>query len=243
MNKKITLALFFFLPSASFATSNTKNIEKVEIDDLSNSYWNEVSEVEVGVVQNRIYTKKKKIEVEALAGIVFNNPFINTYNAEAYLGYHFNELFSLHFNYSHFANTYSSSYFELKNQIQTQDSKINIKPEINLIKHITGMEARASLMYGKISFLGKAIQYFDAFASFGIASLVNQTNHEIAYTLGIGQQFHILRSFSFLISYKLITYKENIAIYNGNTFSHLSRQTNYSHNVTAGFCLFFGPLF
>jgi outer membrane beta-barrel protein len=235
MKLKSTILLLYVTFSVNLHAAEEMNVEK-----LANDYWKQVNSVEVGVVQNRIFTKSKKFEWSISSGFLSNNPFLETYPIGVSLGFHFNEIFSIHGYYKKAFASYSAAYSGLQSSVREQlGASKEIIPDTNRVNFFTGGELRVSFMYGKISLLGKAIQYFDAFGNIGFASVKNQTDTEIAFTIGLGQQFHILKFLSLILDYKLLWHKENVYLKGSRTNKLLRRINNYSHTANLGLCFVF----
>jgi outer membrane beta-barrel protein len=231
-------------PSSNPTSASSNSAEQLQVENLTNNYWNQVAEVEVGVVQNRVYTKKHKIEFELFGGFFLGDPFVNSYPYGLSAGFHLNELFSFHGVFAGVANQNSQDFYNLKKDVQSQTTTpIIVSPEVNRVSRVLLAEGRASLMYGKISLLGKAIQYFDAFASLGLGTVKNQTDNEFALALGVGQQFHILKSLSLLISYRMLYHRETITVQQISQPDTSFRQDNFTHTINFGLCVFLGPLY
>ena len=76
--------------------TNTTGAEKVDVDSIKEKYWARGDESEMGVVQNRLYSKAGRWEFGVFGGIIASNPFLSTQSVGFHLGYHFNEYISVH---------------------------------------------------------------------------------------------------------------------------------------------------
>src|SRR5476649_915658 len=50
--------------------------EHVNVENIKSKYWARGDESELGVVQNRLYSKEHKIEVGVFGGVVATDPFL-----------------------------------------------------------------------------------------------------------------------------------------------------------------------
>src|SRR5271166_4773557 len=76
-------------------TNSLENVgdeaERVNIETIKQKYWARGNEDELGVVQNRMYTKEHKFEFGLYGGVVSTDPFLTVYSASFSLAYHYNE--------------------------------------------------------------------------------------------------------------------------------------------------------
>lgn len=70
--------------------------ERLNVDGIKEKYWARGNETEMGVVQNRMYTKERKFELGVFAGVASSDPFIDVKTMAFSLGFHLSEYISLH---------------------------------------------------------------------------------------------------------------------------------------------------
>lgn len=211
--------------------------DDVEVEKIRERYWAQGKEAEVGVVQNRIYSKKHKVEFALTGGKLSGDPFLSTYTLGGSVGFHLTEYFSVHaFGWKAFVSP-SSALLTLQNDLKTTANT-------NEPRSFIGGEARGSLLYGKLSLMGLAILYFDAYITGGAGRLGTESGGNFAYFVGIGQQIHVSQLFSVNLDYRFMQYQETIigkvSGTNGNLGQSLGARTNQSGVVTLGVSLFFG---
>src|SRR5262245_10788021 len=51
--------------------------ERVNVENIKQKYWARGDESELGVVQNRLYSKANKLELSLLGGILSTDPFLS----------------------------------------------------------------------------------------------------------------------------------------------------------------------
>lgn len=185
------------------AAPATQNPDVVDVEKIKSKYWAKGDEAELGVVQNRLYSNAKHIELQGYGGIVASDPFLSVKNAGAALGYHLNNHFALH-------ATYWRSFAGPSAALKTFESELKSTTNTNEPKGFFGLQASGGFMYGKLSLLGKSIIYFDLFLRGGVGETVTETGNWITPFLGLGQQIHLSKVISLLLDYKYMRYEEDI---------------------------------
>ena len=96
----LTLLLTAAAPRASAAddaeataqeTPADASPDAAELEKIRQRYWAQGNEQEMGVVQNRLYTKEGRFEGTLLGGLLMTDPFLSVKTLGASIGYHFNE--------------------------------------------------------------------------------------------------------------------------------------------------------
>ncbi len=213
--------------------------EEVDVQKIKEKYWARGNEAEMGVVQNRLYPKRRRIELGIGAGNLSGDPFLSTYTFGANLGFHFSEFFALHL--VGWSTSVSAS-----SALKTLQSQLNTTANTNEPKSYYGTEARASVLYGKLSLVGSAILYFDAYFSGGAGLIKTESGTSLLVSAGIGQQIHLSRVISINIDYKVLWYKETILgkVSTGtgaNLGKVLGSNTNLSNTISLGLSVFMNP--
>lgn len=152
------------LPSAvPFSSSDIWNVDIFKQEDHK-----------VLVIQDRKYTKAKKAEVGLNFGITSSNAYFNAYSYGGHVAYHFNEYWGIETFYN--KATYSNS--REKNQLDDYFAKNGFLStfEVQNPKHLYGVNAIWSPIYGKFAFFRSNIIHFDIFATMGISFMGLGTN-------------------------------------------------------------------
>ena len=249
----LILSLALFIPAAAFAakpvpgpssapgtatteplTDTIGDAERVNVDRIKEKYWARGDESEIGVVQNRLYSKARKIEVGIFVGSLSSDPFLNVVAIGASAGFHFNEYFAMHaFGWKDAVAR--SSALEV---LESGGKKANTNPP----KSFYGAEGGASLLYGKLSVVGKAIIYYD-FHLLGGAGVTN-TESGAYFTpfIGIGQQVYLNKSLSLRFDYRHMRYTEDIKEkeITAKLGQTVGQRTNFTGAVTLGLTILLG---
>ncbi len=212
--------------------------EEADVQKIREKYWARGNETEMGVVQNRLYPKRRRFELGLGGGTLSGDPFLSMVRYGGSLGFHFTEFLSLHLMYWEASVTPSSALEELeKSTKQTANT--------NYPKSYMGVEGRASILYGKLSLMGAAILYFDSFFSVGAGSIKTESGSNLLLSGGVGQQIHFSKVVSLNLDYKLLYYNEKIvgkvAGVTGNLGTDLGNRTNFSSAVTVSLSIFINP--
>ena len=249
----ISVPVWIFGASAYSADTDSQGqapseAKKVEVDSLKKQFWLNTPGVDLNVVQNRVYTKAWKFNFEAMGGPFSGDPFVNSWVYGAQLGYNFGEYLGFHAMYWKIASSFNSAYTTLVNATTTSSSP-GYGSNSNQMQSMVGGEMSWSLLYGKLSLLGKAIIHFDLFviAGGGIlkantgATQGEQSFSTFSYWPGIGQQFYVTPWMALRADYRMMIYGEDVVESNqpatmGNVLSH---KTTYAPTFTVGLNFFF----
>lgn len=196
----------------SGAAAGMDDAEKVNVDSIKEKYWARGDQSELGVVQNRAYTKAHKWELGVFGGTVATDPFLSVYNMGGTLGYHFTEYFALEALYFRDWASASSALTTLERQLTAQNggNSNGASTNTNPPRDYYGGEAVVSLLYGKLSVLGKAIIYYDLNLLGGLGVTATESGNDFTEHLGIGQQVYLSNRISIKFDYRLMHYEENL---------------------------------
>jgi len=175
--------------------------KKVDVDQIKRQYWRQGEDVDV--VQNRLYSKKRKMQFGLFGGSISTDPFLSVRNAGAMLGYHFSEYFSFHLLFHRdFAKDSSAAEF----------LRVDAGAVANTNEPVwyAGGEGAFSLIYGKLSLFGIRILYFDMMLMAGGGLTDTFTGRNFTLHGGFTQQVYLTQALSFLFQYRLMHYKEII---------------------------------
>jgi outer membrane beta-barrel protein len=184
------------------AAAPAKRGEKLDVDSLKERYWKGASP-EIEIVQNRIYTKKHRLNVQAMYGFVNSNPFLDTTSMGGLVGFHFTETLGIAAIYWKYSNKNNSGYDAL---VDASGYGANSNP----VSSAMAGELSFSMLYGKLSLVGWRILHFDLFFNGGAASLTSQNGKIIAPYVGVGQQLYLTRWLSLRTDYRRMYYSEDV---------------------------------
>lgn len=177
--------------------------EVLEVEKVKEKYWAQGEESQLGVVQNRTYSKAGKIQIGLLGGRSSDDPFLSTMAYGLNLGYNFSEFWGA----SLVGLGYSVKGSNALETLQAGGKEANtVAP-----KSYFGAEATGSFLYGKLSLLGASIIYYDMHATGGAG--VTKTENDAAaptVSLGLGQRFYITKSFSLRMDYRFQTFQATV---------------------------------
>lgn len=204
--------------------------EDADVSKVKERYWQRGDENEVGVVQNRAYTKSGRLEIEALGGFMNGDPFLSTKLVGATVGYHLSEIYSVHL----------LGWKDFTSNSSALDTLANYTPHVgantNEPRGFLGAEFRGSFLYGKLSLLGKAIIHYDLHVSAGGGLTYTETGNDLTGIIGIGQQMFLSNSFSLNVDFRFMPYHEQIPDKVGlnPTGAPLDSRMNWSNTITLG---------
>ena len=209
--------------------SATPDSDKVNVDAIKERYWARGDESELGVVQNRAYSKEHKMEFKLFGGVTETDPFLSVKTLGISAGFHFTEYVAFH-------ALFIKDFVSPSNALLTFQDKLKATTEYNQPKNFFGTEAAASILYGKLSLLGKAIIYYDLHLSGGLGLSGTESGTYFTQVIGIGQQIYLGKSFSLLIDYRLMHYKEELLerVVPTRLGQSLGKRDNWSNAITIG---------
>jgi outer membrane beta-barrel protein len=179
--------------------SSTGEAEFLEVEKVKEKYWAQGEESQLGVVQNRLYTKGKKFQLGVLGAKAMDDPFLSSTTYGLNVSYNFTEFWGL----SLLGWKYGVKASNALKTLRAGGKEANtVEPE-----HFLGSEATGSFLYGKLSLLGSAIIYYDMHFSAGAG--VTKTENDAAaptVSLGVGQRFYLTKMLSLKIDYRAQTF-------------------------------------
>jgi len=243
--KKIVTIVILLTINASFSEARTRKNnsssprpQDISAENVKQRYWSQGSESDLGVVQNRLYTKESKIELQPFFGFISADPFLDVHSYGGLLGYHFSEYFAVNaLGWKH--NVSGSSALErLETDITTgapTTANLN-KPE-----WFVGSELQFSPLYGKLSLMGKMILYYDFHLMAGAGMTKTQNGQYITPFLGIGQQIYLSQWAALRLDYRHMYYKEEIIErVRPSTFGHvIGKRSTWTSALTMGVSFIF----
>ena len=220
------------------AAASDTGAEEVKIEQIKQRYWAGGDEAQVGVVQNRAYSKARRFSLGVDGGVAFGDPFVSTKIAGVHAGYNFSEYFSVELLYWKFFSSPSSALDALRDQSSGSSKDANINPQ----RSYYGAEGLWSVMYGKLSFVGRKIIYYDMHVSAGGGMVDTDNGKYPAATVGLGQRFYVSQSTSIRLDYRLMIYQEHIVEkqITSRMGEDYGPRTNWGHTITLGVDFLFG---
>lgn len=140
---------------APAADPGKKESEKLDISELTDKYW-APQDTDFSVVQNRTYTKAKRVGASLLAGPVINDSFNEGIAYGLLLNYYFDERYGIELQYVKSDTDDSDTVKKFRGL-----SGGGTRPDFNREKDFMGIGFNWVPFYAKMSFLGKKIIYFD----------------------------------------------------------------------------------
>ncbi len=236
-------------PSSSPAAPSLGGAEEVNVEAIKQKYWARGDESELGVVQNRMYSKEKKFTLTPYVGSVSSDPFLSVKTIGGEFGYNLSEYLSVSLLYLKYFVSESSAQEGLNEALAAKGSP-GIIPPTNYTKSYIGGEVAASVLYGKLSLVGKAIIYYDLYLLAGLG--VTQTENASSFTpsFGVGQQVYLNKWSALRFDYRVFRFNEDLlrkkhpteaaivtAPFEGDV---VGNRTNWSHTLTLGVNFLFG---
>ncbi len=174
--------------------------ERIDVQSMKRRYWTVGNEDLMDVVQNRRYTKKGRLETALRYGTWSDDAFQDQKSIGLSVGYHLNEYFSVHGFYSSISSADNQAY-----RAAGEATGGVIFPVVNPGKSVMGAEARASLIYGKLSLLGSRIIYYDLNTAAGFSQHTTRDgSSSMGFFLGLGQQFFITKNMFLTLDYRIL---------------------------------------
>jgi outer membrane beta-barrel protein len=223
-------------PSAADAkaASASDESEKVNVENIKEKYWARGDESELGVVQNRLYSKQQKWELGVFGGFLTSDPFLAVKSAGASVGFHFSEVWGLHvMGWKAFSSPSSAL-----DALREGGKEANTNPP----GWYAGSEVSASILYGKLSLLGKKIIYYDLHLLGGAGVTNTESGTYLTPSLGLGQQIYINKFTSLKLDYRLMYYNETIheKYITAKLGQEAGQRANWTNSITLGISFLIG---
>lgn len=208
---------------------------RVDVQGIKQKYWARGDETEIGVVQNRQFSKSGKFQIGLMGGASLTDTFLSVKEGGGNVGYHFSEYFS--------ANLLYWKYF-VKNSgdLETFQDTRGATANTNEPKYYFGGEVTGSFLYGKLALFASKIIYFDMNVTGGVGMIDTETGKNFAPSIGLGQRYFLSKYFSLKVDYRMLVYHEDIPEkqITNKLGTIAGSRTNFSHNVTLGIDFLFG---
>jgi outer membrane beta-barrel protein len=207
--------------------------ERIDVQSMKRRYWTVGNEDLMDVVQNRRYTKKGRVETALRYGNWSDDAFQDQKSIGLSVGYHLNEFLSLHGFYTSISASNSQAY-----RAAIDATGGLLLPTVNPGKSAMGVEARGSLIYGKLSLLGSKIIYYDLNTAVGLSQHKTADGQSsMGYFLGLGQQFFLNKSLFLTLDYRMLFHTDSFRPPTNPSITSRSVTTNWLQ-FGLGFYLF-----
>jgi outer membrane beta-barrel protein len=202
---------------AQSAKSRAPAQQKVDTAEFEKGYW-ATQEQDVAVIQNRTYSKTKKVLLSAAYGIMVNDSYSDG-NVMTGIGQYFwNEKMGVQLTYQ----TFMTRNNKMTDALILNNGQI---PDHNKPKQFYGASFNWVPIYGKMSLLERKVMYFDMSFSPGMGmttydqqiSSGNKTQQALTYTFDITQHFFVSQHFALRLDYMNRWYTEKKVDYVDNT--------------------------
>jgi len=172
--------------------------EVLEVEKVKEKYWAQGEQSQLGVVQNRAYSKAGKLQLGLLGGKALDDPFLSNTVYGLDIGYNFDEFWGV----SVMGLNYKVGPSSALEQMRKPPSSKNANTVATY--SYLGAESSASFLYGKLSLMGARIVYYDMHVTAG-TGLTNTENDKLAptFSVGIGQRFYITQPLSLRFDYRI----------------------------------------
>jgi outer membrane beta-barrel protein len=236
MIKLPSIALLFLIFAPLFAhaadpnPSPTPDSDTVDVSKVTEKYWAQGKDTELGVVQNRKYSSEHRFEFDLTGGIVSTDPFLSVNTIGGSIGYYFNQYFSAHvFAWKDSVST-SGAYASLKEQAP------NASVYLNPPRSFYGVELNENILYGKASLFGSAIIYVDIYALGGAGINDTDSGNDFTAFVGLGQKIHLNKYMALDLNYRIMLFNETVVNPVGGA---TQTRSNTTDAVTLGICFFY----
>ncbi len=235
--KNRTIAMILVLTSLARSATAADPGERVNVDQIKEKYWARGEESELGVVQNRLYSKSRRFELGAFAATLPSDPFLSTTAYGFSLGYSFTEFLGLR------ALAWKS--IAQGSSAREALELTGKRASTNEPQGYWGAEAVWSPIYGKLSLLGSSILYYDfhLLAGAGVTVTENPAFRNCATAhLGLGQQFYLNQKLALQFDYRMMVYSEHLREkeITARLGQDLGSRTNTTHAISLGVNFLFG---
>lgn len=216
--------------------------DRVNVEAIKEKYWARGDESEIGVVQNRLYSKAGRFQFGLFGATIVNDPFLSNRAVGGTFGYNFSEYVGVQLvAYKNFSSDSDASTF-FSDRFQAAGGG-TLFPPTNKPRAYYGAEGNFSLIYGKLSLIGRAIVYYDLHLTAGLGLMNTENGNYVTPSVGLGQQFYLNQHLSLRLDYRLFAYREELRNkvpgnpQNGTKFGD---RTNFTNSISIGVQYLFG---
>lgn len=191
--------------------------DKVDVSDLENKYW-APKDTDFSVVQNRTYTKEKRMFATIHYGPIVNDKYSEGNNVGLSANYFFSERYGIQ-------ATYIQSNLEDSDMVNAfKEVSTGVRPDFGRMENYYGFGFSWVPFYAKMSFMGKKIMYFDMAVTptLGMTNYTqmvendNRSKSSLTYGVDITQYFFFTNHFAIRADLKNQWYSEEVLKYRGS---------------------------
>ena len=197
------------------APTQTATPKKVDVKNLEKKYW-APKDRKFQVVQNRTYTKTKKLHLSLMPSFMLNEEYSKGFGLDLGLGYYFTDQWGIELEYQ---------LVDLEdNDLQEAVLDLDGFANSSVVTNYYGVTGKFMPLYAKMSWLGSRIVYFDL--SFGVSlGMINYQPRQIedsqtldlgdaksslAYGFEISQSFYLSKKLLIRADYKHRFFSEEV---------------------------------
>jgi outer membrane beta-barrel protein len=230
------LAITLFVPTLSWSEDKAPAAPKedpnsagemLEVEKVKEKYWAQGKDSKMGVVQNRLFSKEGKFALGVIGGVSMSDPFLAIKNYGFNLGYHFTEFVGVEGWWWKNSSGPSAALIAAR-KTSTVDVSV---PDPSWA---SGLNVLGSVLYGKLSFVGQKIIYYDMHVTAGLGAAATEYQKALfAWNVGLGQRFYITQYLSLRMDYKMISFREEIReeVITNQIGDVKERRNNFTHSI------------
>jgi outer membrane beta-barrel protein len=227
------------------APASSAGDEKLDVSDLERRYWTP-RDTEFNVVQNRTYSKVKRLGLSLSGGTVITDTYVDSFDKSVTLNYFPTERYGFEVNYTAYDGKPSKAVGDF-------NRAHGVQPNHNLIQRSFGANFNWVPLYAKMSFLEKRILYYDMYISPGLVYVTyNQHMRDqgnptvnlekeksvLGVSVDVSQVVFLNRNLAFRLDFKNRWYKNDVLRH--STGQQDSSVVINSNSLLFGFTYFFG---
>lgn len=234
----LTVAVSLLVPMIVSGQAAKGNDEKIDVSDLEKKYWAQ-KDTDFSVVQNRLYTKEKRLALNLQYGFLINDTWSEGPTVAGSLSYYFSERYGIEAQFQKTSSYDNQATSSLKsNQSGT--------PNHGTIQSYQGLSFNFVPFYAKMSIFNQKIAYFDMAFSPGVGVTTyeqqkdsgNSQKTAPTFSIDITQTFFFSDHWAFRADYRNRWFQEEIVHFRSPNTS-VSNQTSQTSVLTFGFSYFF----
>lgn len=205
---KVLLGILFLVGGLSARAQDDKGSDKVDLKKLEEKYWG-AKDADYNVVQNRAYPKAARPYLSLSYGPLMNDLYSTGRMTNLAVGYFMSERYGFEFSYE-------------KGNLVDNDGVTKYRDQFGVQVDYNQFVASKDLsfifvpLYAKMSFLDRAIFYFDMQIAAGIGStdyvirrdIGDEAKSGINFHLDVSQQIFFHQNFAFRLDVKNKWYKQ-----------------------------------
>lgn len=176
--RRILVFAMMIMPTLSFAQDKGAS-DKVDLKQLEDKYW-AAKDDDLGVVQNRAFTKEKRFYGSLSTGPLINDEWIVGSINTLSLGYFFNEQWGLELGHK-------AGALKKNDGVDQIVMRNGLQPDHNIFLSSTSLYGIWVPFYGKMSLLDRKIIYFDMQFALGVGQINYENQLDATETPNVAQ--------------------------------------------------------